>query len=870
MKKVNKKINYVLKLVLLLCMVFTEIASPIKVLADELTPSYNFAIERNETGKFDLVSNGTKELEPDKTYILEVTRSFEYVDGTTYESDNKKEYYNVLGSKLTTGIELNNEKSNYNGVSYVNVLVYELADETIDLSTYTNEDYKNLLTTDKVVKLDSDNVTSFEEQIDYNNTDFTYEVTGNNVTGVDDEFTVASTTEQENLVNISLNLGLGNLNPHYRYIAVITVNGNVVGFTDTANSEYNFNELLGGKYAFKIDALEVETNKIISSLEFDITSELENRDNIKEFIDNNDIEYNFMSYTTLSNEEKKDLGNDYRYLESYVGTYFDSMINDDTNKLNKLNSIYSYYNEEDLYHIVFADKLKGAFTLEDDSYKVSDVLEILDEKFANSNDAVNYEIVDSEGNKVEKENFITNGMKLKLTLYNQVVEYDFQVFGEVNGGLVDETDLKDLITKILNDELTFYERINLDLNYDEELDVKDVSRFGASIANETYEYEAEDINDELSLVASIKKTNYRVGDTFDVELALNGFNNNYLNAIEGYITYDKELLRLDEVKVLDETFVGNTLNNRMMYATTKTYATDEVTFVKLTFTALKEGTDTVSVNNFGTYQDGELITLCNSADLELTIDRALHTDKTLKSLTSSYGYFDKEFNPDTLEYTLYVDSYVGKVTLSGEVNDIYATVEGLGEYTLTNNVTEINIDVTAENGSVQTYKVKVVKVYKSSNNNLSNIVIAGHEIEFDKDTLEYTINVDANTNELDISALVEDPKAWAKIEGNENFKEGENIVTIKVYAEDGTTKTYTVKVNKAKKDASPLTVEEVKDEKLSTEKIIIIVLIVLVVIGLLYLIFKKDDEEAPKIEQVKPKKEEKPSENKNDNKNKKK
>lgn len=868
MKKVNKKINYALKLVLLLCMVFTEIASPIKVLADELTPSYNFAIERNETtGELDLVSNGTKELVPDKTYILEVTRSFEYVDGTTYESDNKKEYYNVLGSELTTGIELNNEKSDYNGVSYINVLVYELTDETIDLSTYTNEDYKNLLTTDKVVKLDSDNVTSFEEQINNNNTDFTYEVTGNNVTGVDDEFTVVSTTEQENLVNINLNLGLGNLNPHYNYVAVITVNGNVVGFTDYADSEYDFNKLLGGKYAFKIDALEVETNKIISSLEFDITSELENRDNIKEFIDNNDIEYNFMNYTTLSNEEKESLGTDYRYLESYVGAYFDSIINDDTNKLN---SIYSYYNEEELYHIVLADKLKGAFTLEDDSYKVSDVLEILDEKFANSNDAVKYEIVDSEGNKVEKDSFITNGMKLKLTLYNQVVEYDVLVHGEVNGGLVDETDLEDLITKLLNEDLTFYDSINLDLNKDETIDIKDVSILGSNIAKETYGYKQETITDELELVASTKKTNLRVGDTFEVELALNGFNENYLNAIEGYITYDKEVLRLDEVKVLDETFVGNTLNNRMMYATTKSYATDEVTFIKLTFTALKEGTDTVSVNNFGTYQDGELITLCNSNDLELTIDRALHTDKTLKSLTSSYGYFDKEFNSDTLEYTLYVDSYIGKVTLSGEVNDIYATVEGLGEYTLTNDVTEINIDVTAENGSVQTYKVKVVKVYKSSNNNLSNIVIAGHEIEFDKDTLEYTINVDANTNELDISALVEDPKAWAKIEGNENFKEGENIVTIKVYAEDGTTKTYTVKVNKAKKDASPLTVEEVKDEKLSTEKIIIIVLIVLVVIGLLYLIFKKDDEEAPKIEQVKPKKEEKPSENKNNNKNKKK
>lgn len=868
MKKVNKKINYVLKLVLLLCMVFAEVASPVKVLADELIQKYNFDISLNKTtDKLDLISNGTKELENTNTYIIEVTRSFEYADGKTYESDNVKEYYNVLGSELSNGIELEHKKSIYNGVSYVNVLVYELIDNTINLSTYTNEDYKNLLTTDKVVKLDSDNVTSFEEQINNNNTDFTYKVSGDNVTGVDDEFTVSSTTEQENLVNINLNVGIGNLNPYYSYFAIINVNDKVVDFVQSENIIYDFNNLLGGKYDFKIDILEFETNKIVSSLEFTIISELENRDNIKDFIDNTLDEYNFMNYTTLSDEEKKDLGNDYRYLDSFVGSYFDSMINDDTYRLN---SLYSFVNEEELYHVVYANNLKGAFNNEDDSYKASDVLEILKDIFNRNEDIIRYEVIDNKGNKVDEDSFITNGMKLRMFLLNQKVEYDIQVFGEVNGGLVDETDLKDLITKILNDELTFYERINLDLNYDEELDVKDVSRFGASIANETYEYEAEDINDELSLVASTKKTDLRVGDTFDVELALNGFNENYLNAIEGYITYDKELLRLDEVKVLDETFVGNTLNNRMMYATTKTYATDEVTFVKLTFTALKEGTDTISVNNFGTYQDGELITICNSNDLELTIDRALHTNKTLKSLISSYGYFDKEFNPDTLEYTLYVDSYVGKVTLSGEVNDIYATVEGLGEYTLTNNVTEINIDVTAENGSVQTYKVKVVKVYKSSNNNLSNIVIAGHEIEFDKDTLEYTINVDANTNELDISALVEDPKAWAKIEGNENFKEGENIVTIKVYAEDGTTKTYTVKVNKAKKDASPLTVEEVKDEKLSTEKIIIIVLIVLVVIGLLYLIFKKDDEDAPKIEQVKPKKEEKPSENNNNNKNKKK
>ena len=76
-----------------------------------------------------------------------------------------------------------------------------------------------------------------------------------------------------------------------------------------------------------------------------------------------------------------------------------------------------------------------------------------------------------------------------------------------------------------------------------------------------------------------------------------------------------------------------------------------------------------------------------------------------------------------------------------------------------------------------------------------------------------------------------------EISGNQNFKVGANTVTIKVTAEDGTERTYTLKVTRQKAKT-----EEEQEEKKSS-KTIIIILIILVIIGLIYVIFKDDEED---------------------------
>lgn len=87
---------------------------------------------------------------------------------------------------------------------------------------------------------------------------------------------------------------------------------------------------------------------------------------------------------------------------------------------------------------------------------------------------------------------------------------------------------------------------------------------------------------------------------------------------------------------------------------------------------------------------------------------------------------------------------------------------------------------------------------KSSNKNLSSLKIDGIDIipTFNKDTTQYTAHVDGDVDELKINAKAEDSKAKVAIEGNKGLKEGDNIIKVKVTAEDETTRTYFITVTK--------------------------------------------------------------------------
>lgn len=90
----------------------------------------------------------------------------------------------------------------------------------------------------------------------------------------------------------------------------------------------------------------------------------------------------------------------------------------------------------------------------------------------------------------------------------------------------------------------------------------------------------------------------------------------------------------------------------------------------------------------------------------------------------------------------------------------------------------------------------------SNNNNLKSLKVDGVEVSnFDKGTLTYTLKeVENSKASIKIEAEAEDAKATVEGVGTKDLKVGANSFDVVVKAEDGTTKTYTIKVERKDKE----------------------------------------------------------------------
>ena len=94
---------------------------------------------------------------------------------------------------------------------------------------------------------------------------------------------------------------------------------------------------------------------------------------------------------------------------------------------------------------------------------------------------------------------------------------------------------------------------------------------------------------------------------------------------------------------------------------------------------------------------------------------------------------------------------------------------------------------------------------KSSNNYLSNLEIEGYSLtpQFDKQTINYSINEDINVSSVMIKAMAEDERATITGDGKVELQSGENNLKIDVKAENGTERTYFIRLNKKIEKGQP-------------------------------------------------------------------
>ena len=116
-----------------------------------------------------------------------------------------------------------------------------------------------------------------------------------------------------------------------------------------------------------------------------------------------------------------------------------------------------------------------------------------------------------------------------------------------------------------------------------------------------------------------------------------------------------------------------------------------------------------------------------------------------------------------------------------------------------NGVTWSRVSYNGRTAYVSSSYLTTEKPEESNNKDLKSLSV-GDSLEltpaFSVDVTEYTLTVGEDVTSLDIEAVADDENAKVEITGNDNLLMGENTVEIKVTAEDGTVRTYTINVTK--------------------------------------------------------------------------
>lgn len=153
------------------------------------------------------------------------------------------------------------------------------------------------------------------------------------------------------------------------------------------------------------------------------------------------------------------------------------------------------------------------------------------------------------------------------------------------------------------------------------------------------------------------------------------------------------------------------------------------------------------------------------------------------------------FDSNTTNYSYTTDK--DSINISAVLSDNKAKLSGDGLKKLSYGDNVIMISVTAENGSVRNYKINVHRNdYRSSNNYLDSLEIKGVKIKFNKDNLNYSVNVKNNINSIEIIAKASDSKARVNGVGIKKLNVYSNSFVVEVVAENDEVRKYVIKINR--------------------------------------------------------------------------
>ena len=258
--------------------------------------------------------------------------------------------------------------------------------------------------------------------------------------------------------------------------------------------------------------------------------------------------------------------------------------------------------------------------------------------------------------------------------------------------------------------------------------------------------------------------------------------------IKEYLDEVKDLstdLRYDEQDVIDEIVKrGNIL-------------IDKLSKIKDYDDSIKEDIK----NDEKTTTTKKVTTIKKNSTRKNSSNKSKTTVKTTDSFKNNNEKVIKyiKINDEKIEFTdnkinLNVDFSVEKADVVVKLQKDEDKYEVYGGEVLMPGINTVTIIVARKNGTTYRYDINIKR--PETSNYLSSVEIKNSSIKFDKNKNNYTINVDKDTNKLDLIAKLEDENATMKITGNSNLKNGSKV-EIKVTDTKGNTNTYVITVKKS-------------------------------------------------------------------------
>ena len=258
--------------------------------------------------------------------------------------------------------------------------------------------------------------------------------------------------------------------------------------------------------------------------------------------------------------------------------------------------------------------------------------------------------------------------------------------------------------------------------------------------------------------------------------------------IKEYLDEVKDLstdLRYDEQDVIDEIVKrGNIL-------------LDKLSKIKDYDDSIKEDIK----NDEKTTTTKKVTTIKKNSTRKNSSNKSKTTVKTTDSFKNNNEKVIKyiKINDEKIEFTdnkinLNVDFSVEKADVVVKLQKDEDKYEVYGGEVLMPGINTVTIIVARKNGTTYRYDINIKR--PETSNYLSSVEIKNSSIKFDKNKNNYTINVDKDTNKLDLIAKLEDENATMKITGNSNLKNGSKV-EIKVTDTKGNTNTYVITVKKS-------------------------------------------------------------------------